>query len=91
MKKLFNTLNREYEEHKPVVGRACTIITSEVNDNFGQAQIETNGAPLIINVRTYGGNVLLKGESALVIREDKETQLFTVAKLSNTQQQGLIC
>ena len=91
LKKLFNTLNREYEEHKPIIGRACTVITSEVTENFGQAQIETSGAPLIINVRTYGGNVLVKGESALVIREEKETQLFTVAKLSNTKQQGLIC
>jgi hypothetical protein len=87
LRKLFSTLNREFEEHKPVIGRTCTIITSEVTDKFGQAQIETSGAPIIINVRTYGETVLTKGESALVIKEDKENQLFTVAKLSTTTPQ----
>lgn len=93
LKKLFGALNREYEEHKPIIGRTCTIITSEVNDKFGQAQIETSGAPLIINVRTYGDTVLTKGETALIVREDKETQLFTVAKLSTTtpQQETPVC
>ena len=93
LKKLFSTLNREFEEHKPVIGRTCTIITSEVTDKFGQAQIETSGSPIIINVRTYGDIVLTRGETALVIKEDKENQLFTVAKLSTTtpQQETTIC
>lgn len=84
LKKLFNAMNREYEEHKPVVGRTCTIITTEVTENFGQAQVETSGAPLIINVRTYGEAAFAKGESALIIREDKENNIYTVAKLEST-------
>ena len=93
LKKLFNALNREYEEHKPIIGRTCTVITSEVNEKFGRAQIETSGAPLIINVRTFGDTVLTKGETALVIREDKDTQIFTVAKLTTTtpQQETSLC
>lgn len=93
MKKLFTALNREYDEHKPVVGRACTILTSEVNDKFGQAQIETSGSPLVINVRTYDNATFSKGESALIIKEDKVNGLFTVAKLTSTnpQQETSIC
>lgn len=87
LKKFFNALNRDYEEHKPVIGRTCTIITTEVTDKFGQAQIETSGAPLLINVRTYGDTVLAKGESALIIKEDKESNIYTVARLTTTQQQ----
>jgi hypothetical protein len=93
LKKLFNTLNREFEEHKPIIGRTCTIITSEVTDKFGQAQIETSGAPLVINVRTYGETIFTKGEPALIIKEDKENQLFTIAKLTATtpQQESSLC
>ena len=87
LKKLFNALNREYDEHKPVVGRTCTILTSEVTDRFGQAEIETTGAPIIINVRTYGDAAFNKGESALIIKEDKENNIFTVAKLTSTTPQ----
>lgn len=93
LKKLFQTLNREYEEHKPVVGRTCVITTNEVTDKFGQAQIDTSGAPLLINVRTYGETVLAKGESALIIKEDRETNIYTVAKLTTatTQEETPIC
>ena len=81
------------DEHKPVVGRTCTILTSEVTDKFGQAQIDTDGAPLVINVRTYGDVAFNKGESALIIKEDKENNLFTVAKLTSTtpQQETTLC
>jgi hypothetical protein len=93
LKKLFNALNRDYEEHKPVVGRTCTIMTSEVTDKFGQAQIETSGAPLLINVRTYGDALFSKGEAALIIKEDKENNIYTVAKLESTtpQQEISLC
>lgn len=93
LKKLFSALNREYDEHKPVVGRTCTILTSEVTDKFGQAQIETAGAPLIINVRTYGEAAFSRGESALIIKEDTADNIFTVAKLTTnnpTQEKTLI-
>jgi hypothetical protein len=93
LKKLFAALNKDYEEHKPVVGRTCTILSSEVTDKFGQAQIETSGAPLVINVRTYDEVSFSKGESALIIKEDRQNNLYTVAKLTSTtpQQETTVC
>ena len=93
LKRLFLELNREYEEHKPVVGRTCVITTNEVTDKFGQAQIDTSGAPLLLNVRTYGDTILTKGESALIIKEDKENNIYTVAKLTTatTPEESSIC
>lgn len=87
LKRLFKELNRDVEEYKPVVGRTCTILTSEVTDRFGQAQVDTSGAPIVINVRTYGEATFSKGESALIIKEDKENNIFTVAKLTTTTEQ----
>jgi hypothetical protein len=96
LKHLFTALNKDYDEHKPVVGRTCTILSSEVTDKFGQAEIETTGSPLVINVRTYGEATFAKGENALIIKEDRENNLFTVAKLSSsnpptTQQETTVC
>ncbi|HEX7862381.1 MAG TPA: hypothetical protein VF773_18735 [Verrucomicrobiae bacterium] len=93
LKHLFNAMNKEREEHQPVLGRTCTILTSEVTDRFGQAEIQTSGAPLVINVRTYGEATFAKGESALIIKEDKENNLYTVAKLTSTtpQQETTVC
>ena len=87
LKHLFNAMNKEREEHQPVLGRTCTILTSEVTDRFGQAEIQTSGSPLVINVRTYGEATFSKGESALIIKEDKENNLYTVAKLTSTTPQ----
>jgi hypothetical protein len=81
-KLLFKALNREYEQHVPIVGRTCVVTTSEANAQFGQAQIETKGAPLLINVRTNEDAVLKKGETGLVIKEDKAKSVYTIIKVT---------
>ena len=62
-----------------------------MTDKFGQAEIETSGSPLVINVRAYSDARFEKGESALIIKEDREKNLYTVAKLTTTNQQETIC
>ena len=79
---LFKALNREYEQHEPIVGRTCIVTTSEANAQFGQAEITTQGAPLLINVRTSEDAVLKKGESGLVIKEDKSKSVYTIIKVT---------
>jgi hypothetical protein len=81
-KVLFKALNREYEQHQPIVGRTCTVTTSHATDDFGQAQIETKGAPIVINVRTTGDAVLSKGDTGLVIKEDKQKGIYTIVKVT---------
>ncbi len=81
-KSLFKALNKEYEEHLPIIGRTCTVTTSSVTEDFGQAQIATKGAPILINVRTSGDAVLRKGETGLVIKEDKEKSIYTIIKVT---------
>jgi hypothetical protein len=87
-KKLFKALNKEYEEHLPIVGRTCVVTTSEANAEFGQAQIETKGAPILINVRAPEGEVLRKGETGLVIKSDKDKNLYSVVKVTAAKLEG---
>jgi hypothetical protein len=80
--KFFQALNREYDEHASLIGRTCLVTTSEVTGEFGQAEIRTKGAPLRIHVRTQEGEPLRKGETGLVVRADKQRQLFFVTKVT---------
>jgi hypothetical protein len=82
---LFRKLNHQGEEHLPLIGRTCVIATSEVNDHFGQAIIETKGAPLLIHARTADGSVLRKGDTALIINKDLEKHTFTVIKVTEAK------
>ena len=85
MARFFRALNREYDEHRPLVGRTCVVLTSEVNDQFGQAQIATRGAPVVINVRTTEPVPLRKGDTGLVVREDKARHVYFVRRVTPDQ------
>jgi hypothetical protein len=87
-KVLFKALNKEYGEHAPIVGRTCTVMTSEATAQFGQAQIETGGSPILINIRTSGDEVLKKGDTGLVIKEDQEKSIYSVVKVTSEKLEG---
>lgn len=80
---LMRALNREGDEHLPLVGRTCTIITSEATARFGQAQIETKGAPILINVRTSEEDPLPKGATGLIVRKDGTKDVFYVVPVTS--------
>lgn len=88
LKKFFVALNREYDEHQPLMGRTCTMTTSEVTGEFGQAQIDRKGAPLLIHVRAADGQALRKGETGLVVREDKRNNIYYVVKVTADKLEG---
>lgn len=88
LKKFFVALNRDYDGHKPLLGRTCTMMTGEVTRDFGQAQIKTGGAPLLIHVRTTDGELLRKGETGLVVREDKRNNIYYVVKVTADKLEG---
>lgn len=80
---LMRAMNSQGEKHVPVVGRTCLITTSEANPTFGQAQIETQGAPILINVRTMNGAVLPRGSTVLVVKEEPDKELYYVMEVSS--------
>ncbi len=80
---LMRALTREREEHLPLVGRTCTITTSEATVRFGQAQIETKGAPILINVRTSENEPLPRGTTALIVRKDDTKDVFYVIPVTS--------
>ncbi len=61
-----------------MMGRTCRVVSSVVNDEFGQAEYPTAGAPLRLHVRTQGGSPLAKGDPATIVGFDPEKQLYFV-------------
>lgn len=64
-----------------IVDCVCTISTSKVTANFGQALYETSGAPLNLSVRCTQENTLKKGSKAVIIGYDAETNTYEVGEL----------
>ncbi len=79
LRRVFSTLSDD-EKHQKVLRKVGVIITSEVNATFGQMEIETKGAPVVINVRTLGETILKKGDKALVCKQDKEKGIYFIEK-----------
>ncbi len=74
-------LRSEEEKQEPMVGRAGVVTSTDVSATFGQVEIATEGAPLIINARIHEGSArLVKGDECLVIEEDPSRGLYFVRK-----------
>lgn len=72
----------EGEVHEPVIGREGVVTSAEVTRDFGRIEVETGGAPLLLNARISEGSArLTKGDSALIIDHDEEKDTYLVRKL----------
>jgi hypothetical protein len=78
---VFHSLHDERQATPEVIGKVCVVKTSKVDATSGQAEIVGHGAPLLLNVRTMGGEVLDKGEEALVVQCHEHTNTYIVARL----------
>jgi len=78
---IFRAINRDRNEGVVVLGQRCIVTTSEATPEFGQAEIKTDGAPLLLNVRTLNDTSLSRGETAVVVRVDKDRSLYFITPL----------
>lgn len=74
----------ELRKAKDLLGCMCTISTMEVTERHGQAKVQTEGAPLLLHVRTRSG-VLAKGDSARIVDYDPATSIYYVEKVEQPQ------
>jgi hypothetical protein len=68
----------DQEDNTTPVGKICRITSAASPTKVGQAQVQTNGAPLVLNVRAYEGSSLLAGDSAMVIEYDAGRNVYLV-------------
>ncbi|MBA9079174.1 hypothetical protein [Rufibacter quisquiliarum] len=76
--KLFSVMEKEQAPKTTVIGQVCTIMLPANATQIGQAAVQTNGSPLLLNVKTTQGHLVKKGETALVIDYLPENQLYLI-------------
>jgi hypothetical protein len=74
---------REPNPAAELIGRFCEITTSEATAEFGQARYDTDGAPLLLNVRSVGAPVP-KGLKAQIVDYSAEQHVYYVQPVQQT-------
>ncbi|MDN5200129.1 DUF1449 family protein [Fulvivirgaceae bacterium BMA10] len=66
-----------------LIGKIC-IANSEITESkVGQARIETDGSPILLNIKTQQGTSLKVGESGLVIDYNHDNNVYLVEPYEN--------
>lgn len=88
-KVLTNPLRGKFDPHEPnrvedLLGKHCVIVSREVTEAHGQARVQAEAAPLLLNVRSTGGT-LHKGDRALLVDHSAEDKVFYVQSVDQNE------
>jgi hypothetical protein len=61
-----------------LIGSVCKVTTSNVDEKFGQAEVRTEGSPIVVAVYATAPNDLVRGSSALILSFDEVRQRYEV-------------
>ncbi|MEM6785248.1 MAG: hypothetical protein AAF624_16120 [Bacteroidota bacterium] len=62
-----------------IIGRVCKALTALDHERLGQAELTTDGAPLLLTVKTtQPGERVARGERALVVARSDDGQVYLV-------------
>lgn len=81
LKFIFKGKKEDYDIDHKVLKRRCILKTDVSTGVLGQAEIEQNGASIVINVMNYfEAESFEKGERAFVFMKDDEEDVYYIAK-----------
>ncbi len=64
-----------------LVKRICKLTTLRVDERFGQAEVDDDGASLLIQVRCRRENDMTRGDRAIIYEYDATNEVFWIAPL----------
>ncbi|MET9344124.1 MULTISPECIES: hypothetical protein [unclassified Nonomuraea] len=71
--------DRKEPSRHDFVGQRCVVRTGRADATFGQAEVTApDGASAVVQVRTTGGDILSRGQTALIFDYDAEGEFFYV-------------
>ncbi len=80
--KPFGRMIKSAEKQEPVIGRSGFVRSPNLDHEFGQVEVEAEGAPLLLNARlSVEGKSLPKGTSILVVAKEENSDWYTVRSL----------
>ena len=80
---LFRKLNHNPEDEIRAEGQLCVLLSQELVDGIGQAEVQTGGAPLLLTVRRESGPNLKKGDAAVVLTRDSHRDVYAIRKIED--------
>lgn len=86
LKGIFKKLNQQPIE-KSLMGISCRVRSSRVDNDFGEAECQHEGASLIIKVRSLGKQTFIIGDTIVPIEHNNENGSFTVISEAEFKQQ----
>lgn len=69
----------EPNKAEDLVGKTCVVTTSEVTETFGEADLETDGAPLKLKIRNTK-ETIARGDTVLIVDFRSEDNVYFVVK-----------
>lgn len=71
-------LENKAKSNKDFLGSHCQVTSLNVDENFGQGRIQTNGASLIISIRMASPNNIKQGDTVRPISFDEQKNVYQV-------------
>lgn len=75
---IFRKLNVQPQTTKDIIGKICVVISSQVSESMGQAEVRGEGAPVTLNAKCTTGATLGKGDEAVVVSRDAKTGIYFI-------------
>ena len=78
----FATMFKNYDQpeftRNEMLGKVGIVKTAEVSASYGQMELQQDGPPIVLNVRTRGEVVLRRGDAAKILGFNPENDTFLV-------------
>ena len=92
LRKVFAAMHKTETEAEKVIGREGRVISAQVDDRYGQVEIITKSAPLLVNARTaQHGAPIAKGTPVIVFSAAEDHSFYLVKTLAETSAQNAQC
>jgi len=82
---VFSRIRQTEEKGPPILGQVGHVITSEVTDKFGMAELDQDGVHLKLQIRVQTGETLTRGDQVLFVKRDDDSGAFYVRKADSPQ------
>lgn len=79
LKPFYAMFMKDYNAPRKVLGRRCHVVTAHVTqDQMGQVEVTTKGAPIRLNVRSKDDHAFKEGDEAVVVSKDKQAGIYFI-------------
>ncbi len=75
---VFRHLGRDKHTYFNLVGKTGKVVTSSLTEHFGQVEVPTQGAPLLLEGRAKPGVSFNKGDCVMIIAHDRRKDTYLV-------------